>query len=131
MAFPAGDLNCRYEVQEYTPGSASATGSPVRTWVTAKTVWGSRLINTPMPETERAGAMVEQLSEVVQMRHHRGIRADQRLLRKRDKTTVATSINASATALVLSDVLMLDGGNIDYVKIGDEIMRVKIGRAHV
>ena len=127
MAHPAGKMQCRYEVQEYAKGTPTASGVVPRTWTTAFTVWGGRAMGNAGTEFRRGGAVIEDGNELVPLRYRAGIRADQRLLRRRDGTVTTGAVDADDTTLQLGVALQFDGGNYDYLKIGDEILRVTAG----
>ena len=127
MAHPAGKMQCRYEVQGYSTGTPTASRVVPRIWTTLFTVWGGRTQGNAGTEFRRGGAVIEDGSEIVPLRYRAGIRADHRLLRRRDGTVTTAAIDADDTTLALGVALQFDGGNYDFVKIGDEILRVTAG----
>lgn len=124
---PAGTLNYRYELQAYSVASTSASGEPTLTWSTIATLWGGRKMDQVVDEAGRAQTLIGQITELIPLRFRAGILPERRFLRWRDKTTLAAGINASVATVTLAAVLKLDGGNIDFIKIDNEIMRVTAG----
>lgn len=125
MAFPAGKLAGRYDIQSASVSSTTAAGERVRVWTTDATVWGGRRVDDLPNEAMQADAQLAQESELVLLRYRAGITPQKRLLRRRDATTLSGSINASVTTVTIAAALKFDGGTLDYIKVGDEIMRVE------
>jgi len=127
MAFPAGMLKYRYNLQKQVAGSASASGEVPVSWQTEARFWGGREFDKHIDEQRIAEHMMSQESELVKARFHTGVTTEKRLLRRRDASTITAGINASVTTIAIASALRFDGQNLDYLLIDSEIVRVTAG----
>jgi len=126
----AGHLRHRLIFQSNTGNTLSASGEPSVAYNTDFTVWGA-LEQPPEPsaevmDAERVAGVAEAL---IRVRQRPGINSAQRILHKREGSTLFAGINSSVTSVVINEALKFELGPSDYLLIDNEIVRVTAGGA--
>lgn len=127
MAFPSGKLNYRIRHQRNTPTAQGDAGATIDSWATLATYWGGVTSFDVQAEGQVGAAVTDQNAAIVKMKFHPGILASDRFLAERDGTTLSAGVNSSTTTIPLTAALNFDGGDVDYLAVGSEVMRVTAG----